>query len=263
MNTNDHLSVEDLKVLNTNKGLRALLSQKPYNLSKALRFLKYEQTLKELQVELIRMQSWVIEQNERIMVVFEGRDFAGKSGAIRRITERMNPRHFRIVALPKPNNDEKNQWYFQRYVAKFPKAGEIVFFDRSWYNRAIVEPVNKFCSEQAYQIFMSQVNDFEKMISEPGVRILKIYLSISKTEQANRLAEMQNNPLKHGKLTEVDHLVQELWEEYTSYKEKMFENSKKGLLQWKIINANRKTEARIEIIKHLLEEIPYSKGKEI
>jgi polyphosphate kinase 2 len=257
------LTEDDVNLLNTNKGLRLLLSQKTYNLSKALRFLKYEQTLHQLQVELIRMQSCVIEQQQRIIVIFEGRDFAGKSGAIRRITERLNPRHYRIVALPKPSEDEENQWYFQRYVVQFPKAGEIIFLDRSWYNRAIVEPVNKFCSDKAYQTFMSQVNDFERMVSESGVQIIKIYLSISKAEQAKRLAEMQSNPLKHGKLTSVDQRVQELWDDYTSYKEKMFENSKKGMLPWKIINANRKTEARLAAIQHLLAEIPYEKNKKV
>ena len=257
------LTQEEVHLLNSKRGLRVLLSQKTYNLSKALRFLKYEQTLQELQVELIRMQSCVIEQQQRIIVIFEGRDFAGKSGAIRRITERLNPRHYRIIALPKPNEDEEHQWYFQRYVAQFPKAGEIVFLDRSWYNRAIVEPVNKICSTKAYQTFMSQVNDFERMVSESGVKIVKIYLSISKTEQAKRLAEMQNNPLKHGKLTGVDYRVQELWDEYTSYKEKMFENSNKGMQPWKIINANRKTEARLATIKHLLAQIPYDKNKKV
>ena len=171
---------KDLKLLNTNKGLTALFSKEPYNLEKAVRYVNYERKLKKLQVELIRMQTWAIENNERIIIIFEGRDAAGKGGSIRRISERINPRYFRIVALPKPSEDEQTQWYFQRYVAQFPKAGEIVFFDRSWYNRAVVEPVNGFCTAEEYEIFMNQVNNFEKMITESGIRLVKIYMSTSK-----------------------------------------------------------------------------------
>jgi len=257
------LTQEDTKILNTNKGLTALLSKEPYNLEKAVRYVKYEKKLKKLQVELIRLQSWAIAKNERIIVIFEGRDAAGKGGAIRRITERMNPRHLRIVALPKPTEDEQSQWYFQRYVKQFPKAGEIVFFDRSWYNRAVVEPVNGFCTNEEHEVFMNQVNDFERMITESGIRLVKIYMSISKREQAKRFDDIKKNPLKQWKMTDVDRKAQELWDVYTEYKNKMFEKTKEGAYPWKIIKANRKTFARVAVINHVLESIPYDKKLEI
>ncbi|MCB0460005.1 MAG: polyphosphate kinase 2 [Flavobacteriaceae bacterium] len=256
------LTEADIKKLNTKKGLTAILAKEPYNPVKAVRFLDYEKRLKKMQSELVKLQTWAIQNNERIIVVFEGRDAAGKGGAIRRITERINPRHVRIVALPKPTEEEKTQWYFQRYINQFPKAGEIVFFDRSWYNRAVVEPVNGFCTQKDYEIFMNQVNDFERMITESGIRLVKIYMSISKAEQAKRFVEIKNDPLKHWKMTPVDEEAQNLWNEYTKYKKLMFENTKKGI-PFKIIRANRKTVARIGAMRHLLEAIPYDKNIEV
>lgn len=258
------LTQEDADILNSNKGLTALLSKEPYNLEKAVRYVNYEKKLKKLQVELIRMQTWAINENERIIVIFEGRDGAGKGGAIRRITERINPRHFRIVALPKPSLDEQTQWYFQRYVENFPKAGEIIFFDRSWYNRAVVEPVNGFCTIEEHEIFMNQVNDFERMITESGIRLVKIYMSISKREQKKRFEDIQKNPLKQWKMTAVDKRAQELWDVYTEYKNKMFTKTKEsGIAPWKIIRANRKTFARVSVINHILKSIPYDKDLKI
>ena len=253
----------DVVKLNSKKGLLALLSKEPYNLEKAIRYLDYVKKLKKLQTELVKLQTWSIENNERIIVVFEGRDAAGKGGAIRRITERINPRHIRIVALSKPSEEEKTQWYFQRYINQFPKAGEIVFFDRSWYNRAVVEPVNSFCTDKEYTIFMNQVNDFERMITESGIRLVKIYMSISKSEQAERFNEIKNDPLKHWKMTAVDEKAQELWDVYTKYKRLMFENTKKGPLPFKVIRGNRKTLARVNVIKHILKAIPYDKTLEV
>ncbi|MDO9260567.1 MAG: polyphosphate kinase 2, partial [Flavobacteriaceae bacterium] len=196
-----NLSPDDLKKLNTKRGLMALLTEDPYNVKKSLRYYNYVTKLRKLQEELIKLQFWAIDNNERIIVIFEGRDAAGKGGAIRRITERINPRHFRIVALPKPTDEERTQWYFQRYVLQFPKGGEIVFFDRSWYNRAVVEPVNEFCTEDEYRIFMNQVNDFERMITESGIRLVKIYMSITKEEQAHRFTEIKSDPLKQWKMS--------------------------------------------------------------
>jgi len=253
----------DVAKLNTKKGLRVLLSEQPYNPAKAIRYLDYEKKLKKLQVDLVRLQSWVINNNERVIIIFEGRDAAGKGGAIRRITERINPRHIRIVALPQPSEEEKTQWYFQRYISQFPKAGEIVFFDRSWYNRAVVEPVNGFCTQEEYTIFMNQVNDFERMITESGIRLVKIYMSISKSEQAERFNDIKNDPLKHWKMTPVDEKAQELWDEYTNYKNLMFENTKNGDIPFQVIRANRKTSARINVIQHILKSIPYDKTLEV
>ena len=257
------LTEDDIKKLNSKKGLLALLSADRYNPKRAVRYVDYEKRLSKLQVELIRLQTWAINNNERIIIIFEGRDAAGKGGAIRRTTERMNPRQFRVVALPKPTEEEKTQWYFQRYVNQLPKAGEIVFFDRSWYNRAVVEPVNGFCSQEDYKIFMKQVNEFERMLVDSGIRLVKLYLSISKNEQAKRFEEIKNDPLKQWKMTSVDEKAQELWDTYTEYKQKMFENTKKKGFPFKIIRANRKTSARIAAIQHILKSIPYDKDLKV
>lgn len=253
----------ELKKLNTNKALVSLLSRDPLNVERALRYIDYERKLKKLQTEVIRLQTWAIQNNERIVVIFEGRDAAGKGGAIRRITERINPRHMRIVALPKPTEDERTQWYFQRYVQQLPKAGEMVFFNRSWYNRAVVEPVNGFCTQEEYEIFMSQINDFERMIMDSGIYLVKIYMSISKKEQAKRFDEIKNDPLKQWKMSPVDEKAQELWDQYTTYKDAMFEKTNTEKSPWKVIKANRKTEARVNAMNHILKNIPYDKSIEV
>jgi len=260
---NINITEKDLIKLNSKKGLISLLNSDLVNTEKSVRYIDYIKKLKKLQVELIRMQSCIIDNNQRVIVIFEGRDAAGKGGAIRRLTERINPRFFRIVALPRPSEEEQSQWYFQRYVKAFPKAGEILFFDRSWYNRAVVEPVNGFCTEEEYNIFMKQVNEFERMITESGIQLVKIYMSISKKEQSKRFLDIKNNPLKIWKMSRVDERAQELWDSYTLYKNKMFENTKNGGIPFKVIQANRKTEARIETIEHILNAIPYDKNKEI
>jgi len=254
---------DQLEKLNSKNGLISLFSKTPLNCARSLRYLEYEKKLKKLQVELIKLQTWAIQNNERIIILFEGRDGAGKGGAIRRATERINPRNFRIVALSRPTSEERTQWYFQRYVSQLPKEGEIVFFDRSWYNRAVVEPVNGFCTEKEHEIFMNQVNDFEKMITDSGTRLVKIYMSISKREQEKRFIDIKSDPLKQWKMSEVDEKAQELWNSYTFYKNKMFSNAKSNGIMFKIIKANRKTVARIEVIQHILKTIPYDKNIEI
>ena len=259
----EKLTERDLLKLNSNNGLISLLNNELVNPEKSIRYIDYIKKLKKLQVELIRMQSCLIENNQRVIVIFEGRDAAGKGGAIRRLTERINPRFFRIVALPRPTEEEQSQWYFQRYIKEFPKSGEILFFDRSWYNRAVVEPVNGFCSVEEYEIFMTQVNEFERMITQSGIQLVKVYMSISKKEQSKRFLDIKNNPLKIWKMSKVDERAQELWDSYTSYKNRMFENTKKDGIPFKVIQANRKTEARIETIEHILNAIPYDKNKEI
>lgn len=264
MKENTLFTSSNVKKLNSKKGLIALLRKEPLNYEKAIRYVDYERQLKKYQVELIKLQTWVIENNKRVIVIFEGRDAAGKGGAIRRVTEKMNPRHLQIVALPKPTEVEKSQWYFQRYVNKLPQAGEVVFFDRSWYNRAVVEPVNNFCTDEEYKIFMNQVNDFERMITESGTILVKIYMSISKTEQAKRFLEIKTDPLKQWKMTKVDEDAQKLWDVYTEYKNKMFANTRtKGAIKFKVIKANRKTIARIGVIEHILKIVPYNKNIEV
>ena len=257
------ISESDLKRLNSKRGLFNILNEEEINLTRTLRSLKNIKKLKTLQTELVRLQSCIIEKNQSVIVIFEGRDAAGKGGAIRRITERINPRHYRIVALPRPTEEEQTQWYFQRYIQQFPKAGEIVFFDRSWYNRAVVEPVNGFCTDDQYKIFMNQVNDFERMITESGILLVKVYMSISKKEQAIRFEEIKNNPLKQWKMSKVDERAQELWDSYTEYKNSMFKNTENGGIPFKIIKANRKSEARNEAIEYLLDSIPYDKNHKI
>jgi len=250
---NIKLSPQDVDLLNTKIGIRKLLENKNVDLEKALRLTKYEVELASLQEQLIKLQERVIANNEKIVVIFEGRDAAGKGGAIRRITARINPRHFNIVALPKPTEEERGQWYFQRYVNKLPKPGEMVFFDRSWYNRAVVEPVMGFCTIDEYHEFMRQVNAFEKMITDSGITLIKFYFSINKKEQAKRFKEIAASPLKQWKITPVDLKAQELWPVYTKYKKAMFKKTNTKTCPWKIIDANKKTTARIEAINYILE----------
>lgn len=252
------LNKEDLDLLNSKVGLQCLLKSKNVNVRKALNEANYISELKKKQAELIKLQSWAIKHGKKIVILFEGRDAAGKGGAIRRTTEYLNPRHFRVIALNVPTADEKKQWYFQRYVNKLPKPGEIVLFDRSWYNRAIVEPVNKFCKKKEYDIFMSQVNDFEKMLIQSDTYLIKFYFSISKEEQARRFQDIKTSPLKRWKMTAVDEKAQELWDQYTHYKDKMFELTNTKLAPWRIIDANEKSQARLEAVSHILETIPYS-----
>lgn len=251
------LTEEEVKTLNSKTGLARLISFPKFDLKRTIRYANYENYLDELQVELIQLHNWVINENKKIVVIFQGRDAAGKGGAIRRITEHINPRHFKIVALPKPDEVEKGQWYFQRYVNQLPKEGEIVFFDRSWYNRAIVEPVNGFCTDEEYKIFMSQVNNFEKMITESGTILIKLYFSISKEEQAKRFEEIKMDPLKKWKMTPLDANAQKLWDTNTKYKKAMYKKTNTKFAPWKIIKANRKTKARITAIEHILNVTPY------
>lgn len=251
------LTDEDLKILNTKVGHYALLRSKKVNVQKALKEARNLFEIKKGQEELIKLQNWVIETNQKVIVIFEGRDAAGKGGAIRRITEHINPRQFRIVALDKPTEDERQQWFLQRYINQFPKPGEIVFFDRSWYNRAVVEPVNGFCSQEEYDLFMSTINEFEKMLIDSGTHLIKFYFSISKEEQARRFKDIKENPLKRWKMTAVDEKAQELWDNYTFYKQKMFDQTNTEIAPWKIIDANKKGDARLEAIHYLLETLPY------
>ncbi len=251
----------ELKLLNSNLAIKLLLQQEEIDPVKVLRYVKYEKQIERLQVELIQLQQWVIENNKRVCILFEGRDAAGKGGAIRRITHHLNPRNYRVVALPKPNNVEGGQWYFQRYINKLPNQGEIVLFDRSWYNRAIVEPLNGFCTNEEYEMFLQEVVNFENMITRDGLILIKFYFSISKKEQANRFSEIKSDPLKSWKLSPIDDEKQVLWDKNTAYKERMFKESTTKENPWVIIKANRKTQARIEAINYILKSVPYKPKK--
>lgn len=251
------ITQEELMLLNSKKGIYSLLRNQKVNLQKSVEETQYVLQLRKKQEDLIKLQKWVIENDQKVVIIFEGRDAAGKGGAIRRITQYINPRHFRIVALNIPTDDEKKQWFFQRYIGELPKPGEMVFFDRSWYNRAVVEPVNKFCTNDEYNVFMSQVNDFEKMLIQSGVFLIKFYFSITKKEQSKRFDEIKNNPLKRWKMTPVDEAAQGLWDDYTRYKKKMFKETSTDLSPWIIIDANRKSIARLQAISHILDVVPY------
>ena len=253
----EKLSSKNLKRLNSKRGVKLFLNQDDMTISKALRILNHEAKLERLQEELIKLQQWVEAEGEKLVVIFEGRDAAGKGGAIRRITQHLNPREFNVVALSKPTDEERNQWYFQRYIKNLPRNGQITFFDRSWYNRAVVEPVNGFCTQKEYEVFMSQVNQFEKMIIDSGIRIVKFYFSISKDEQSRRFEDIKTSPVKKWKFSKVDESALKLWDDYTSYKTKMFEQTNTDIAPWIIIQANKKSKARIESIEKLLELVPY------
>ena len=251
------LSEVDIHLLNTKEGYRNLLKPKNLDVERALRRVRYEYKLKDLQAEMIKLQQWVFDNKKQVIVIAEGRDAAGKGGAIRRMTEHLNPRLLKIVALPKPNKLEKKQWYFQRYVNVLPKVGEMVFFNRSWYNRAMVEPVNGFCTDEEYERFMREVILFEDMLVNDGIQILKLYFSITKKEQARRFDNISSNPLKKWKISPVDLNALELWDEYTKYKQEMITKTDNEKSQWKIIKADRKTDARIEAIEYVLSQVAY------
>jgi polyphosphate kinase 2 len=252
------LTEEQVQLLNSKTGLRQLIRSSKVNLTKAVLYAEYDQRLKDLQAEMIKLQTWIMENDKKLVVIYEGRDAAGKGGAIRRTTAHINPRTYRVVALPKPTREEAGQWYFQRYVMRLPIPGEIVFFDRSWYNRAVVEPVNGFCTQEQYDIFMGNVNEFEKMLVQGDTYLIKMYFSITKEEQARRFADIKKDPLKRWKLSPVDEKAQELWDEYTKYKEIMFKRTDTELCPWTIIDANDKTNARIKSLEHILQQIPYN-----
>ena len=222
----------------------------------------YYRNLLRLQMELIKLQHWVEATGAKILIICEGRDSAGKGGVIKRITQRLNPRVARVVALPKPSEREQTQWYFQRYISLLPKAGEIVFFDRSWYNRAVVEPVMDFCTDKEYNEFLVQVPEFEHMLYEDGLIIIKFWLSISKEEQLKRFNARNENPLKRWKFSPVDKKGQELWDTYTQYKEEMFSKTHTSYSPWMLIKTNNKKTARLEAMRYVLSMFDYEGKKD-
>lgn len=251
------LPATELENLKSDRALRAVFESEGLDPKDVLGRLKYEAELAKLQIELVKLQRTVQLQGRRVAVLVEGRDAAGKGGAIRRFLEHLNPRTARVVALPKPTEVERGQWYFQRYVASLPNPGEICFFDRSWYNRAVVEPVMGFCTPQQYQVFMQQVPEFEHMLYEDGIEIVKFWFSISKDEQARRFEERRQNPLKQWKLSPVDNEAQAHWDLYTKYKEEMFSRTHTSFSPWIIVKANSKKKARLESMRYLLGQLPY------
>jgi polyphosphate kinase 2 len=217
----------------------------------------YEKELRRLQVELAKFQEWVRHEGLRIVAIFEGRDGAGKGGAIKRITDPLNPRICRVVALPSPTEREKAQWYFQRYVAHLPAAGEIVLFDRSWYNRAGVERVMGFCSEAEYLEFLRSCPEFERMLVRSGIMIVKYWFSVSEEEQERRFQDRLKEPTKRWKLSPMDLESRSRWVEYSRAKDEMFAHADIKQAPWNVVNADDKRSARLNVIRHLLTMVPY------
>ncbi|CAM2844338.1 polyphosphate kinase 2 [Vibrio neptunius] len=217
----------------------------------------YEKELARLQVELVKLQEWVKQEGLKVVVLFEGRDAAGKGGVIKRITEKLNPRICRIAALPTPTEKEKTQWYFQRYVAHLPAAGEMVLFDRSWYNRAGVEKVMNFCTQEQYDEFLRSCPEFERMLQRSGIILLKYWFSVSDEEQEKRFLERINTPVKRWKFSPMDLESRNRWAEYSAAKDKMFAYTDTKQCPWWVVPSDDKKRARLNCISHLLEQIDY------
>ncbi len=219
---------------------------------------QYERELLELQIELAKVQRWIREERERVVVIFEGRDAAGKGGSIRRFTEFLNPRGARVVALPKPSDSEAGQWYFQRYVSHLPAAGEVVFFDRSWYNRAGVERVMGFCTAREYVEFMRQAPELERSLVNSGLRLFKLWFTVSREEQSRRFESRKTDPLRQWKLSPIDLQAQDRWDDYTEARNAVLTLTDTRDAPWMIVNSNDKARARLQAIRHVLSELPYS-----
>jgi polyphosphate kinase 2 len=218
-----------------------------------------EKRLKPFQAELIKMQQYLEKKNIRMIILFEGRDASGKGGTIRRVTRYMNEKNYRVVALGKPTEQQRSQWFFQKYVEQFPRGGEVVLFDRSWYNRAMVEPIFGFCTEKEYNIFMQGVKGFEKDLVRQGTIFVKLYFSVSKKEQARRFDRRKNDPLRQWKLSEVDIQAQERWDDFTTQKYEMLRHTHTNHTPWTVIRSNDKHLARLNAMKAILNAVPYER----
>jgi polyphosphate kinase 2 len=226
---------------------------------KAIQRFRRESSLNPLQAELIRMQQYLEASNKRMIILFEGRDAAGKGGTIRRVTRYMNEKHYRIVALSKPTQTQMSEWYFQKYIAKFPRGGEAVLFDRSWYNRACVERVFGFCSDKEYEDFMRGVSGFERDLIRQGTILVKLYFSVTKEEQARRFDRRKNDPLRQWKLSEVDLQAQDRWDDFTSQKYEMLKRTNTNHAPWVVIRSDNKHLARMNAMKVILNAVPYER----
>ncbi len=233
------------------------LQEYKYPYAKKMTRREYEQEKRLLQIELLKMQRWIKEQGERVVLLFEGRDAAGKGGTIKRMMEHLNPRGAHVVALEKPTDREKSQWYFQRYIQHLPAAGEIILFDRSWYNRAGVERVMGFCTQEEYVQFLHQTPVFEQMLVDSNIRLFKFWFSVSRKEQFRRFMARREDPLKQWKLSPVDLASLDKWEDYTRAKEAMFLHTHKTQAPWIVIKSDDKKRARLAAMRKLLSTIPY------
>jgi polyphosphate kinase 2 len=219
-----------------------------------------ERSLKPFQAELILLQKYLEQSQRRMIILFEGRDASGKGGTIRRVTRYMNEKHYRVVALGKPNDAARTQWFFQRYVEQFPRGGEVVLFDRSWYNRAMVEPVFGFCTPEEYKVFIKGVVGFERDLVRQGTILVKLYFSVTKQEQARRFDRRKNDVLRQWKLSEVDLQAQERWDDFTNQKYEMLKRTHSNHAPWTVIRSNMKYEARLNAMRTILNSVPYERG---
>ncbi len=226
---------------------------------KAVKRYRREQALKPYQAELIQLQKYLEDTKQKLVILFEGRDASGKGGTIRRVTRYMNEKHYRVVALGKPTEEQRTQWFFQKYVAHLPRGGETVLFDRSWYNRAMVEPVFGFCTVEEYKNFMKGVPGFEKDLVRQGITLIKLYFSVTKEEQARRFERRKTDPLRQWKLSEVDVQAQERWDEFTNVKYTMLKKTHTASCPWTIIRSNNKHLARLNVMKVILNSVPYER----
>ncbi|WP_411816658.1 polyphosphate kinase 2 [Hyphococcus sp. DH-69] len=223
---------------------------------------RFAKELEPLELELAKLQETVSRKGLKVAIIFEGRDAAGKGGAIKTIMRRMNARIWRIVALPKPSDREQTQWYFERYVKHLPAGGEIVLFDRSWYNRAVVEPVMGFCTQEQHEHFMREVPAFEKMLIDSGMILIKFWIHVSAEEQEKRFQDRANDPRKRWKLSPIDLKARDLWIEFTRYRDKMFKLTHTDEAPWLVVDGNDKEKARLNIIRAILDRVPYEYNKE-
>jgi len=249
------------KILEENKYMKSILGD--YKnldkdiLSSGIQKIYELEELKHYQIELIKLQNYLEKENKRMIILFEGRDASGKGGAIRRITRYMNNKHYRVVALGKPNDTQRNQWFFQRYIQHFPTGGEMVLFDRSWYNRAMVEPIFGFCTQEEHEIFMEDVVNFEQDLVRQGMILIKLYFSVSKDEQKRRFDRRINDPLRHWKFSEVDMQAQDLWGEFSEKKYEMLRRTNSRSAPWHIVRSDDKHLSRVEAMKIILNSVDY------
>ena len=239
--------------------LREEVSRLRKDQKKAVRRYKREEELKPYQAELLRLQRYLEANSTRMIILFEGRDAAGKGGTIRRVTRYMNEKHYRVVALGKPTEEQRTQWFFQKYVAQFPRGGEIVLFDRSWYNRAVVEPIFGFCTPEQYDQFMAGVTGFEKELVRQGTILVKLYFSVTKEEQSRRFERRKSDPLRQWKLSEIDVQAQDRWDEFTNQKYEMLKRTHTARAPWTVIRSNDKHLARLNAMKVILNAVPYER----
>jgi polyphosphate kinase 2 len=259
-NPDSNAAPQDLEALLKERSrLRHELASVKTKNRKAVVRRRQETSLKPYQAELIHVQKYLEATNGRIIILFEGRDAAGKGGTIRRVTRYMNEKHYRVVALGKPTEEQRTQWFFQKYVQHFPRGGEVVLFDRSWYNRAIVEPIFGFCTEQEYNNFMHGVVGFEKDLVRQGTILIKLYFSVTRDEQARRFERRKTDPLRQWKLSEIDVQAQDRWDDFTRQKHDMLKRTHTSQAPWTVIRSNNKYRARLNAIKVILNSVPYER----